>query len=66
MEAAQPILVALFAITVMGSVGVDLTIDRVWVVFRRPRTLVVGLLLLIVGYQAPVPPGNKEEEKEEE
>ncbi len=29
----------------MGSVGVDLTIDRVWVVFRRPRTLVVGLLL---------------------
>ena len=28
--------------------------------------LVVGLLLLIVGYQAPVPPGNKEEEKEEE
>lgn len=45
MEAAQPILVALFAITVMGSVGVDLTIDRVWVVFRRPRTLVVGLLL---------------------
>ena len=45
MEAAQPILVALFAITVMGSVGVDLTIDRVRVVFRRPRTLVVGLLL---------------------
>mgnify|MGYP001311319220 FL=1 len=45
MEAAQPILVALFAITVMGSVGVDLTIDRVWVVFRRPRTLVVGLFL---------------------
>jgi len=44
-EAAQPILVALFAITVMGSVGVDLTIDRVWVVFRRPRTLVVGLFL---------------------
>ena len=29
----------------MGSVGVDLTIDRVWVVFRRPRTLVVGLFL---------------------
>lgn len=28
--------------------------------------LVVGLLLLIVGYQAPVPPGNKEDEKEEE
>ena len=45
MEAVQPILVALFAITVMGSVGVDLTIDRVWVVFRRPRTLVVGLFL---------------------
>ncbi len=29
----------------MGSVGVDLTPDRVWVVFKRPFVLIIGLLL---------------------
>ena len=45
MEVFQDVLVALFPIVVMLSVGVDLTLPRLFVVFRRPKTLFVGLLL---------------------
>ncbi len=39
----QDVFVGVFAIAVMGSVGADLTIERVLTVFRRPSTLVIGL-----------------------
>lgn len=45
MEIVQQIIVGVFAISVMLSVGVDLTLDRIWVVFRRPKVLIIGLLL---------------------
>ena len=36
---------AAFAVTIMLSVGVDIEIRQMRVVFRRPRTLITGLLL---------------------
>ncbi len=41
----QDVFVAVFAISVMGGVGVDLTLERVTTVFKRPVSLLVGLLL---------------------
>ena len=45
MEVVQDVLVGLFPIVVMLSVGVDLTVQRLLIVFRRPKTLAVGLSL---------------------
>ena len=55
--------------TLLGLVVIKLFLVDLRELSTGPKIgtfLVVGLLLLIVGYQAPVPPGNKEEEKEEE